>query len=66
MLQLLNDPDDPYVPFVERRARPWWAYELKPRRAGPRLARRSRRLIGHALIRLGRAVAAENQTATVG
>lgn len=63
MLLIATDPSDPYVPFVTGRELPWWSFET--RRRGSRIAR-SRRLIGRALIRAGRAVAAERQLPAVG
>jgi hypothetical protein len=63
MLLLNTDPSDPYVPFIETRHRPWWLYE-SPRR-GVRFGT-PRRLLGNALIRAGRAVAAEQQAPALG
>lgn len=57
------NPDEPYVPFVEPRERPWWAYEVsrRPSRVG-----RPRRILGRALIRVGQVVAAERHASAIG
>lgn len=63
MLAIDLNPDAPYVPFVEPRLRPWWAYEPGSRtdRVG-----RSRRILGRALIRAGQIMAAEQRSPVLG
>ena len=63
MLPIETNPSDTYVPFVIERDLPWWSFET--RRRGSRMAR-SRRVIGRALIRAGRAVAAEHRAPVLG
>ena len=63
MLLLEMNADEPYVPFVEPRERPWWAYEAT---SGLSRVGRPRRMLGRALIRAGRAVAAERRVTAVG
>ena len=63
MLLLDTDYSDPYVPFVSHTYRPWWFYEARTRAV--RLSR-PRRLLGRALIRAGRAVAAEQHAPALG
>ena len=63
MLLLELNPDEPYVPFVEPRDRPWWAYEAS---RGQAHVSRPRRILGRALIRAGQAVAAERQVTAIG
>lgn len=56
MLLLELEPDRPYVAFVPPRDLHWWEYEMlnrASRLSGPR------RVLGRALIRVGRALAAE-------
>lgn len=55
--------DEPYVPFVAPRDRPWWAYETTTRAA--RTPGRPRRILGQALIRVGQAVAAERRVTAI-
>ncbi len=63
MLLLNLNPDEPYVAFVPPRELPWWAYEMRGRTP---LFGRSRQVLGHALIRAGRAVAAEHRATAIG
>ena len=67
MLLLGLNPDRPYVAFVPQRELAWWEYELRraSRTGGTRIGW-TRRLLGHALIRAGRAVAAERQVTAIG
>jgi len=63
MLMLNLHPDEPYVPFVEPRSQPWWAYEQKA--TADRIGR-PRRIVGRALIRAGQFVAAERRSPVLG
>ena len=63
MLVVDLNPDELYVPFVEPRTRPWWAYE---RIASADRVSRPRRILGRALIRAGQVVAAERRLPALG
>lgn len=67
MLLMELNPDKPYVAFVPPRELAWWEYELRraSRIDGTRIGW-TRRILGHALIRAGRAVAAERQVTAIG
>ncbi len=63
MLLLEMTPDQPYVPFMPPRERPWWAYEALRGQARVSLPRR---ILGRALMRAGQVVAAERQVTAIG